>query len=190
MTVFLEMGKVCDPSPRKRGKVEALLKLKTLSQREIAKSVGMSQKGVHTIKKRLHSGLTSSPQRTKSGRKPIVTQRVRRILLMECKKNRKMTSKQLQGSLQHHNIHISTSCVRCQLIQAWFVAQRPRRKPLLNNKQQAKRLQWAKEHKHWTSADWRKVNVCWVHMYLVIVTTNSHFSVSLCNDSIIIPTVL
>lgn len=112
-----------------------LLKLKTLSQREIAKSVGMSQKGVHTIKKRLHSGLTSSPQQTKSGRKPIVTQRVRRILLMECKKNRKMTSKQLQGSLQHHNIHISTSCVRRQLIQAGFVARRPRRKPLLNNKQ-------------------------------------------------------
>ena len=28
------MGKVADPSPRKRGKVEALLKLGTFSQRE------------------------------------------------------------------------------------------------------------------------------------------------------------
>ena len=38
---FLEMGKVADhPSPRKRGKVEALLALRTKSQREIAKTVG------------------------------------------------------------------------------------------------------------------------------------------------------
>jgi len=116
------MGKVCDPSPRKRGKVEALLKLHTLSQREIAKSVGLSQKAVHTIKKRLDDGLTSSPQRTTSGRKPIVTPRARRVLLQECRKNRKMTSKQLQGTLEHHNIQVSASCVRRHLINAGFVA--------------------------------------------------------------------
>ena len=160
------MGKVCDPSPRKRGKVETLLKLHTLSQREIAKSVGLSQKAVHTIKKRLDDGLTSSPQRTTSGRKPIVTPRARRVLLQECRKNRKMTSKQLQGTLEHHNIQVSASCVRRHLINAGFVARRPRRKPLLNTSQQAKRLEWAKKHRHWTSADWRKVVVCDIYNLL------------------------
>ena len=36
------MGKSTDPSPRKRGKVEALLKLNTFSHRDIAKKVGLS----------------------------------------------------------------------------------------------------------------------------------------------------
>ena len=86
------MGKTADPSPRKRGKVEALLKLLTMSQREIAKFVGMSQKAVHTIKNRLDCGLTSSPKRTTSGRKKIITPRARRVLVMTCRKNRKMTA--------------------------------------------------------------------------------------------------
>jgi len=63
------MGKVADPSPRKRGKVEALLKIGTMTQREIAESVGLSQKAVHTIKVRLDITGTSSPQRSTSGRK-------------------------------------------------------------------------------------------------------------------------
>jgi len=56
------MGKSANPSPRKRGKVEVLLEMGTMTQREISKSVGLSQKGVNTIKKTLNLGLSSSPQ--------------------------------------------------------------------------------------------------------------------------------
>ena len=105
------MGKVADPSPRKRRKVEALLKTGTMTQREIAESVCLSQKAVHTIKVRLDITGTSS-HRSTSGRKLTVTPRVRRVLIMECKKNRKMTTKQRQGTLEQHNVKISTSCIR------------------------------------------------------------------------------
>jgi len=66
--------------------VEALLKLDTSSQREIAKSVGLGQKAVHTIKKTLDDGLMSSPQLTTSGRDPILTLQARQVMLQECRK--------------------------------------------------------------------------------------------------------
>ena len=122
------MGKVADPSPRKRGKVEALLKLGTFSQREIAKRCGLSKTAVFTIKKRLDFGLTSSPRRSTSGRKAVVTPRAKRVLMANCRNNRRMTSKQLQGVLQTHQINVSTSCVRRHLIQSRLVARRPRKK--------------------------------------------------------------
>ena len=89
------MGKSTNPSPRKRGKVEALLKLNTFSQRDVAKKVGLSQKAVHTVKKRLDEGLTSSPKCSTSGWKSSLTACANQVLLKECRKNRKMTSKQL-----------------------------------------------------------------------------------------------
>lgn len=151
------MGKGGDPSPRKRGKVEALLKLGTMTQREIGKSVGLSQKAVYTIKQRLDFGLTSSPQRSTSGRKKIITPRAKRILVSECRKNRKMTSKQLQDVMEQHGKKVSASCIRRHLIQAGYTARRPRKKPLLNEKQKARRLQWAVQHKGWSEEDWKKV---------------------------------
>ena len=42
-------------------KLKFILKLNIFSQRDIAKKVGLSQKAVHTIQKRLDEGLTSSP---------------------------------------------------------------------------------------------------------------------------------
>ena len=57
------MGKAADPSPRKRGKVEALLKLGTFSQRDFAKEVGISHKAVFTISERLKKTGSSSPKR-------------------------------------------------------------------------------------------------------------------------------
>jgi len=132
------MGKVADMSPRKRGKVEAMLAIKTLSQRDIAQSLGISQKAVHTVKKRLDMYATSSPRRSSCGRNMIMTPRARRILVSECKKNRKMTSKQLQGVMESHDVTVSTSCIRRHLIQAGLVARRPRKKPLLNDAQRRK----------------------------------------------------
>lgn len=151
------MGKNCDPSPRKRGKVEALLNLGTMSEREIAAKIGLSKTAVHTIKRRLSSGLTSSPKREASGRKPIITPRVKRSLILECKKNRKQSSKHLQTFLQSKNIDVSSSCVRRHLISAGYVARRPCKKPLLDAGQRQRRLAWAKEHQSWTSNDWEKV---------------------------------
>ena len=55
---------------------------------------------MNTIKKRLDFGFSSSRRRSSSGRKPVMMPRAKRILLLECKKNRKMTSKQLQGALE------------------------------------------------------------------------------------------
>ena len=157
--MLLEMGKGSDPSPRKRGKVESLLTLGTIYEREIAKSVGLSKTAVHTIKKELDFAITSSPKRSSCGRKAVVTPRVKRVLLQECRKNRKLSSKQLQGTLEQHNIKVSTSSVRRHLVQSGFVARWPRKKPLLNSKQQSARLQCAKEHRNWTSGDRGKVNV-------------------------------
>jgi len=151
------MGKGIDPSPRKRGKVESLLKLGNMSQRAISNFVGLSQKAVHTIKTRLDFSESSSPKRSTSGRKPILTHRSKRILFRECYKNRKATSRQLQNTLLGHQIKVSASCVRRHLIQAGMVARRPRRKPFLNKAQQLKRLNWAKEHQTWTEDDWSKV---------------------------------
>ena len=53
------MGKNKDPSPRKRGKIEVLLQQGNMTQREIAKHVGLSQKAVHSIKTRLDFSNTS-----------------------------------------------------------------------------------------------------------------------------------
>lgn len=153
------MGKGSDPSPRKRGKVEALLNLESYSLREIAGVVGTSVKVVRSIKARLNSGLSSSPKRLgHSGRKAKVTPRAKRALVLECKKNRRLTSKQLQGYLEQQDINVSTSCVRRHLIQSGLKACRPRKKPLLTEVQREKRLAWGIAHKDWTEADW--CNVC------------------------------
>src|SRR6218665_2545829 len=78
--LIVVMGKVADPSPRKRGKVEALLKIGTMTQREIAEPVGLSQKAVHTTKVRLDITGTSWPERSTSGRK-LTVYRNRKILI-------------------------------------------------------------------------------------------------------------
>ena len=53
--------------------------------------------------------------------------------------------------------NLSVSTIRRRLrevnIRKWKAAKRPR----LNKKHVSKRLQWAKEHRHWTLEDWIKV---------------------------------
>jgi len=91
-----------------------------MTQREIAKHVGLSQKAVHSIKTRLDFSNTSSPKCSSCGRKSSFTPHTERILLRECRNNKKLTSKQLQNTLLDHHIKVSSSCVR-RPHQSWYV---------------------------------------------------------------------
>ena len=59
------------------------------------------------------------------------------------------------SQLQTRTVTDRTICNR--LLEAGYPARAPLKKPLLNNDQSRKRLQWAKAHKDWDVERWRKV---------------------------------
>jgi hypothetical protein len=89
-----------------------------------------------------------------SGRIPILSERDSRRLIREAKANRKQP---LQDITNFVASQVSTRTVRRVLAKAhikkWIAAERPE----LTENHARQRLEWALEHKDWTSEQWSKV---------------------------------
>ena len=129
-----------------------------MSQRQIAKSMGVSQKYVFDVAKKLKENkpLTNEPGQ---GRKRVSTEADDRNLLRLCKKDRTKSSQMLSAELVLSNgKHLSARTVRRRLFDAGYKSYTAKRKPLRKPEHQRKRLAFAKEHELW-SKEWN--NIVW-----------------------------
>jgi transposase len=154
---FIEnMGKGCELSEGIRGQI-VLLHSQGESERNIAKTIKCSRGAVQlTLKRHKTTGCFKSKRRT--GRKKKTTAREDRILSRMSLKNRRRTSHLLSHDLEGATgTKISARTTRRRLTECGIKACKPRKKPWVSEKNMKKRLEWAKRHKDWTSAEWSKV---------------------------------
>uniref|UniRef100_T1E4C8 Transposase n=1 Tax=Crotalus horridus TaxID=35024 RepID=T1E4C8_CROHD len=113
--------------------------------KSISKSLDVHVSTVRQIvyKWRKFSTVTTLPRH---GRPVKMTARAQRRMLLEVKKNPRVSAKDLQKDLAHANIFVDTSTIRKTLNKSGVHGRTPRRKPLLSKKNIAARLKFAKEH--------------------------------------------
>lgn len=141
-----------------RSRIATLCEHSNLKQKDIASLCGVSQASVCRISKRFR--LTGSLDNTRlghCGRKRKTTKRADRILLVKSKKNPRLTSEDLRRELLLHGVQISSRTVRRRLLEFKRPARRPVKRQMLTRRMKRSRLQWAKNHQHWTVEDWKKV---------------------------------
>lgn len=152
------MGKVSDLTPRKKAKIEVYLSDTSYSQAQIATKLGVSQKSVSRIKRKLSFGLGLEANRSgKCGRKRLSGVRDDRVLIRKCLQNRKATSMMLNLEWYQTGVHVSSRTVRRRLVDNGLRARKPLKKPKLTPTMTRKRLEWAKIHRLWTPEDWSRV---------------------------------
>lgn len=96
------------------------------------------------------------------GRPSKDSQETRHLLLAKVRLDRygrEKTCAQLAGDLSNIGIEISGRSIARILNRMGFKKTKPTRKPGLTKKMREERLQWAKNHEHWTLDDWK--NVIW-----------------------------
>ena len=164
------MGKTRDFSPRKIGQIRVLLQHSDMRQKEVAQKFNVSPQSVSSIKKKLERGLSLQSGRIgKCGMKRKTTARLDRKIKNVALKDRRTTCKRISRNLAEEGIIISRRTVIRRLLECGLKAYRTRKKPRLTPKMVNARLDWAKQHKHWTEDDWSKV-VAYLFTCYVIVT--------------------
>lgn len=151
------MGRVSDLTPRKRAKMEILLK-EGYSCRAIRKKINVSIASVSRIRKRLQLGEGLEVKRAgKCGRKRKTTTRDDSFIVRESLKNRRKSGTQIWVDAHSRNIHVSKETVRRRLREAGLNAHRPVKKQKLTPAMIKKRYQWGRTYRNWTQEDWEKV---------------------------------
>jgi hypothetical protein len=72
--------------------------------------------------------------------------------------NRRKSKKVLKEIINNEGITISLATLRRRMAEQGFKACRPAKKPRLTQAIKDKRLQWAKNHRHFTTDDWERVS--------------------------------
>ena len=126
-------------------------------QRDIAEQLDVSrcavQKAISTWKK--SGALTPTYS---AGRPRKTTPRDDRVIIQKCLSNRHLNSTELTKELKDRSgTQVSSSTVRRRLLSAGLKACRPRKKPLFSKIQRKRRLEWTKDKRFWTFAQWRRV---------------------------------
>ncbi|GFW43715.1 transposable element Tcb1 transposase [Trichonephila clavipes] len=128
-----------------------------LSQRQIAKIIGKSPATVQKIIEKFQAeGNTLNKPRT--GRPPIFTDRERRIIIGNVKKNPKISAPKLTTDVK---INFAKSCnpetIRRVLRKAGYHGRNMRRKPLDSKVNRKKRIDFAKENEKHDRNFWNSV---------------------------------
>lgn len=152
------MGKRKDISREKRARIQALLELGLYSHREIAAKENVSHQTVGRVAKSIAENLPStSTGRTGSRGIRKTSAREDRLIVRKALENRQMSVRELKKNLQQSNINISERTLKSRLYEANLKSRRPAKKPRLTFRMKKARLQWAKQHQHFTVEDWEKV---------------------------------
>lgn len=85
--------------------------------------------------------------------------RTERYLVRESRANPQLTARQVQQQHGGEALNVTVRHVRRVLHQHGLVARRPVPGPSLTPRRMRARLNWAKEHEHWSEEDWSKVNL-------------------------------
>ena len=127
---------------------------------EISELKGLSKRTVrHLIKKFKDGGGVEIPKPKKApGRRPKTSERTRNVLKRQIEVNPSLTAREIkeQNPLLLHDVSIR--CVQETLKRdLGYRSFRARKKPLINERQKKKRVEFAKAHKDWTLEQWRTV---------------------------------
>ncbi|KAL7849234.1 hypothetical protein SRHO_G00208570 [Serrasalmus rhombeus] len=127
------------------------------SMREIAKKLKISYNGVYySLQRTAQTG--SNQSRKRSGRPRCTTKQEDKHIRVSSLRNRRLTGPQLASSLNStRKTPVSTSTVKRRLRDFGLQGRVAKKKPYLRLANKRKRLRWAKEHRHWTEEDWKKV---------------------------------
>ena len=150
------MGKTSNLTPKKR---ESIIRMRSDGEKEsrIAKQLNCHQSTVSRTIKRWNEEQSLS-ERVRSGRPRKTTLRMDRLITRMSKCDRFRTSTDIAATLsQVHNVQLSKRTIRRRLCHAGLFGRSAQKKPFINLTNRRKRLQWAKDHRHWTFADWSKV---------------------------------
>jgi DNA-binding CsgD family transcriptional regulator len=97
--------------------------------------------------------------RDRSGRPKLTTPREDRGMKFKSLKDRRLTAKAMAlktlPNLTKNKVSVTT--VKDRLKKVGLNGRVARKKPLLSEANRKARLQWAKEHRHWSADDWRNV---------------------------------
>lgn len=152
------MGRALNTSPRKSREIQTLLLHSTHSQRKIAAIAGVSKSVVNRIKIKIDNKKPLEANRVcKCGRKKITTSRTDRKIRNICLENRKKSVAHLTKMINDEGVKISERTMRRRLVEEKLMGRRPSKKPRLTDNMKKKRLQWARQHRNMTVADWSRV---------------------------------
>lgn len=133
------------------------MSLQGASIREIASSRNHPKSTVaYVLKKyRTNGHCTNAPR---PGRPAALTDRDRRVLQREIRKNRRSTMATIAEEFQQASgCHVSTKTLRKEAHKLGYHGRAAVHKPLVTPANKTNRLQWAKERKDWTVEDWKRV---------------------------------
>jgi transposase len=125
--------------------------------RRIAEKFKTTPGGVSKFLKKVKE-TNSIEYRVGRGRKRSTTPREDRALTRIVRTRQAETATEASViAITDHGITVSSQTIRRRLRESSLVARVKKKKPLLSAKHMAARLAWAKEHQHWTEAEWDRV---------------------------------
>lgn len=144
-----------DVSQSQRDRIITLHTDAHFTQRKIACQLGLSQPTVHRIIKRYTDICVSTTLRSgKCGRKRKSSALENRRILRCSMINPRLSANDIKKELDSD---LSVATIKRRLAEGGRFARKPVHKPLLTMKAKKLRLQWARQHRHWTVRDWEKV---------------------------------
>lgn len=129
------------------------------SVRQIGEKVHLAKSSVDNIIKRYRT-TESLDDRDRPGPSRMTTNVDDQRIVLISKRNRRLTAPQIAAEFNRDRPNaVSVSTIKRRLREANLFGRIAVRKPLLRRANRIKRLQWAKQHQHWTVEDWK--NVLW-----------------------------
>lgn len=141
---------------KRSAKIIALTEI-GLSNREVARRIGVSEETVRNIKKR-HLETGSLQHRPRSGRPRATTSREDRFIERTALQEPQLTSNRIGNSVNlTRDAPISNRTVRRKLVESGLHSRRPATGPVLTPRHRRARLNFARIHEDWSEDDWRSV---------------------------------
>ena len=144
-------------SPKKRS-TAIILRKEGYTFQQIADKMGggATRSGVYKVCKKFlnFETIKDLPGR---GRKKIITPQDERRIVRLALQDRRRPSKDISNVLNDSGVTVSARSIRRILVKNGLRARIARKKPYLNAVQHKKRVDWAKEHRGWSSEQWAKV---------------------------------
>ena len=147
------MGRAKQLSPSKRRSIVELKKANILNK-DIAIQLRVSQSAVSRILFKVNTTGNSAPKQ-RSGRPAKVSTHTKRLMYRTVNANPFITSKALKQSIPQLN-NVSKITIN-DTLRLQFKCNKPLKKPMMTKKHLLKRLQFCREHRNWTTEQWRAV---------------------------------
>lgn len=139
--------------------IKRLIEKKKLTLKEIAELIGVSPSVVSKLKTKINSGvdlLQNLKKNNQYGKK--TTERGDQLIKTVVMENRSATLNEINKKLKTQGIYIARNTLRRRLKSFGLKSCRKVNKFMLNDQMMKRRLTWAKNHKHFSVDDWRKVS--------------------------------